>query len=250
MNTEENFKPKAHIPPNNFFNSIRFYIRLILDFQVVSVYRHLKIFLRKANGNLLDLGCGESPYRFLMNEKYIKYYGVDISEADKFDYQRTDITHFDGKKIPFDNDYFHYIICTEVLEHVKDYQTLVDEVYRVLKPNGKALFTIPWSARYHYIPYDYFRYTPSTLQKIFMKYKETEIIPRGTDVTSISSKLIILFFRNIFPTKIWRYAFFPFWFIITPLIFFAIIFGHISLLTKFGNDLDPIGYTILIKKCS
>ena len=35
---------------------------------------------------------------------------------------------------------------------------------------------------------------------------------------------------------------------VTPLIFFAILFGQISLLFKFGSDLDPIGYTILMTK--
>ena len=247
-NIEESYRPKAHTPPNSFSNSIRFYIRLVLDLSVVSVYRHVKIFLQKANGNLLDLGCGESPYRFLVNENIVKYFGADISDADKFDYQRTDITHFNGMKIPFTDNYFNYIICTEVLEHVEDYQTLADEVYRVLKADGQALFTIPWSARYHYIPHDFFRYTPSTLQKVFSKFNKVKIVPRGTDVTSISAKLIVLFFRNIFPNKIWRYIFSLFWLITSPILFFSILFGHLSLITKFGSDLDPLGYTILLKK--
>jgi len=248
MDIKENYKPKAHTPPDSFFNTIRFYIRLILDLQVISVYKHIKSFLGKTNGKLLDLGCGESPYRFLVNEKTNIYFGVDIADATKFDYDRKDITHFDGKNIPFADDYFDNMMCTEVLEHVEDYQTLVDEVYRVLKPGGSAIFTIPWSARYHYIPYDYFRYTPSSLQKIFSKFKDLQIIPRGTDVTAISSKLIVLYFRNIFPSEVWRYIFTPFWLLITPLLLLAILFGQISLLTKFGSDLDPIGYTLFIKK--
>jgi ubiquinone/menaquinone biosynthesis C-methylase UbiE len=248
MNTKENYKPKAHTPPDSFFNVIRFYIRLILDLQVVSVYRHIKAFLSKTKGNLLDLGCGESPYRFLVNEKTNTYFGVDIADATKFDYDRSDITHFDGKNIPFPNEYFDNMMCTEVLEHVEEYQILVDEVYRVLKPRGSALFTIPWSARYHYIPYDYFRYTPSSLQKIFSKFTEVKIIPRGTDVTAISSKLIVLYFRNVFPSEKWRYVFTPLWLLITPLLCLAIIFGQISLLINFGSNLDPIGYTLILKK--
>lgn len=248
MKARENYRPKAHTPPDSFFNTIRFFIRLILDLQVISVYRQVKPFLQKVNGNLLDLGCGESPYRFLVNEKNTSYFGVDIADAEKFDYQKTDITHFDGKKIPFSDNYFDAILCTEVLEHVEDYQTLIDEVHRVLKPDGEALFTIPWSARYHYIPYDYFRYTPSSLQKIFSKFKEAAITPRGTDVTAISAKFIVLFFRNIFPTELWRYIFAPFWLLAIPFVVLAILFGQLSLLTKFGSHLDPIGYTIFIKK--
>ena len=248
MDTIESFRPKAHTPPNSLFNSIRFSLRLLIDFHVLSVYRQLKVFLKKADGNLLDLGCGESPYRFLMEKKRIKYFGVDIDDAEKFDYHKEDITSFDGKKIPFKNNFFENIICTEVLEHVQDYQTLIDEVYRIMKKDSRAFFTIPWNARYHYIPYDYFRYTPSTLKKIFSKFKKVEIIPRGTDVTAISSKLIVLFFSNIFPNKIWRCIFIPFWLLLTPCILLAILSGNISLLIKFGSDLDPLGYTVLVKK--
>jgi ubiquinone/menaquinone biosynthesis C-methylase UbiE len=247
--SKESYKPKAHTPPVGLFNTVRFSIRLVLDLQVISVYRYVKKFLNTNSGNLLDLGCGESPYRFLVNESSTKYYGVDIADADKFDYTRTDITHFDGKKIPFADQYFDSILCTEVVEHVLEYQTLIDDAHRVLKPGGKVLFTIPWSARYHYIPYDYFRYTPSTLKEMFKNFKSVSIEPRGTDVTAIASKLIVLYFRNVFPQEKWRYLFSPLWLILAmPFVILAVIFGQLSLLTKFGSDLDPIGYSILAEK--
>jgi SAM-dependent methyltransferase len=153
-----------------------------------------------------------------------------------------------GNKIPFKENHFDFLICTEVLEHVENYQQLVDEIYRVLKPNAKALITIPWSARFHYIPYDYFRYTPTTLLKMFSHFKDIEIIPRGTDVTSIAAKLIVLFVRNILPNNLFRYLFMPFWLITSPIVIIGIILGHISLVTRFGNDSDPLGYTIVLKK--
>jgi ubiquinone/menaquinone biosynthesis C-methylase UbiE len=245
----ETYKPKAHTPPVGFINTIRFSIRLVLDLQVISVYRYVKSFLKNIKGNLLDLGCGESPYRFLVNETTTTYFGVDIADADKFDYTRSDITHFDGKKIPFSDGHFDAILCTEVVEHVFEYQTLIDDAYRVLKPGGTAMFTIPWSARYHYIPYDYFRYTPSTIKEMFKHFTSVRIEPRGTDVTAIASKLIVLYFRNVFPQQKWRYLFSPIWLIaMMPFVILAILFGQLSLLTKFGSDLDPIGYTIIAKK--
>ena len=248
INTHEDFKPRRHLPPTGFFNAIRFTVRLMVDVQVVSVYRHVKSFLPAVRGKLLDAGCGESPYRFLLPENKIDYFGIDIARADAFDCRRTDIALFDGKRIPFDDEFFDAVLCTEVLEHVEDPQTFLSEIHRVLKPDGKALITIPWSARYHYIPHDYFRYTPSALKKLFSAFKEIKIFPRGTDVTAIMSKIIVLFFRNIFPRKKWRYVFFPFWLMATPLIICALILGHVSLLIKVGSDSDPIGYTVIVKK--
>ncbi len=220
----------------------------MIDFQVYTVYNDVKPFLSKTQGGVLDVGCGESPYRFLKDKKTTKYFGLDILDSEKFGYMKNDVTHFDGITIPFDNNSFENIMCTEVLEHVLDYQKLVDEIYRVLKKDGVAIFTIPWSARYHYVPHDYFRYTPSKLQTIFSKFTKVEITSRGTDVTSIAAKMVVLFFRNIFPHEKWKCIFSPIWLLFSPLLLISILFGHISLLTGFGSNLDPLGYTINLKK--
>jgi SAM-dependent methyltransferase/DNA-directed RNA polymerase subunit RPC12/RpoP len=41
--------------------------------------------------------------------------------------------------IPYSNDYFDFIICSHVLGHVTHEQKAIEEIYRVLKPDGKAL---------------------------------------------------------------------------------------------------------------
>jgi ubiquinone/menaquinone biosynthesis C-methylase UbiE len=245
---KETFKPKANKPPDTFLNSIRFFLRLVLDLQTISIYRDLKDYLKNTNGNFLDLGCGDSPYRFLLNEKTNIYHGIDIIDSTEFDYSRTDILHFDGLNIPFEDNYFDNLICTEVLEHVLEFQSLVNEVHRVLKPGGSALFTIPWSARFHYIPNDYYRYTPSALKVIFSEFSEVLIRNRGTDITSVSSKLIVLYFRNLIPTITWKYIFTPIWFLLSPLVLIFAIIGQLSLFWNTGSELDPIGYTIILKK--
>ncbi len=248
-NPIEAFKPKPDNPPIGFINSLRFYVRLGLDFQMNSAYFQLKAFLAKTNGKLLDVGCGESPYRFLLDSNTTQYVGLDIEDADaKFNYSRKDIYSFDGQHIPFESESFDFVLCTEVLEHVENYQKLVDEIHRVLKANGQALLTVPWSARFHYIPYDYFRYTPTTLQKMFRPFSRVEIIPRGTDITSIAAKIVVLFVRNLLPTNPLYFLFMPFWLIASPIAILALIMGHVSLRTGLGNESDPLGYTILVKK--
>lgn len=219
-----------------------------MDLQILTIYKDIKKVLPVYSGNVLDIGCGQSPYKFLLKEEQTRYYGIDVIEACEFGYHNPDITSFDGKNIPFADDMFDGIICTEVLEHVQDFQYLVDEIYRTAKKGAEIFVTVPWSARYHYIPYDYFRYTPSSLKTMFCKFSEVTVQPRGSDISVISSKLIVLFFRNFFPVEKWKYIFLPFFIVALPFLLIAIAMAHLAILFGLGSTEDPLGYTILIKK--
>jgi len=243
----EKFKPISNTPPDSVIGKIKFFGRTILDLQLLTIYRDLKKQLPTYQGNILDVGCGQSPYRFLL-AKETSYFGIDIVDAEKFDYRNPLITPFNGEDIPFEDGKFDAFLCTEVLEHVEKYQKLTDEIFRVLKKGGAGIVTIPWSARYHYIPWDYFRYTPSSLRTIFSKFSSVVIKARGTDIAVIGSKIIVLFFRNLLPSKLWKWFLVPIWIILTPLLLLAIIISHISLFFNLGSTDDPLGYTIIIKK--
>lgn len=221
---------------------------MILDLQILTIYRDIKKVIPHYNGNVLDVGCGQSPYKFLLNASQAKYFGIDIVDANKFDYQNSEITPFNGEDIPFDNENFEGVICTEVLEHVQNYQKLINEIFRVMKTGGTGIITIPWSARYHYIPFDFFRYTPSSLAKMFSQFSVVSIKNRGTDISSITNKVIVLWFRNMIPSKIWKWFFAPIWFVLLPVLGALVLIAHLSLILNWGSDEDPLGYTIIIKK--
>ena len=55
------------------------------------------------------------------------------------------------------------VLCTETLEHVLETRRFLAEAARCLTPGGTLLLTIPFAARWHFIPYDYWRFTPSSL---------------------------------------------------------------------------------------
>ncbi len=244
----EGFRPFSNTPPNSLFGKIKFYGRMILDLQILTIYRDIKKAVPHYNGNVLDVGCGQSPYKFLLNASQTKYFGIDIIDADKFDYQNSEITHFNGEDIPFDDENFEGVICTEVLEHVQNYQKLIDEIFRVMKKGGTGIVTIPWSARYHYIPFDFFRYTPSSLKKMFSQFSVVNIKNRGTDISNITNKVIVLWFRNMIPSKIWKWFFVPIWVVLLPVLGALVLIAHLSLILNWGSDEDPLGYTIIIKK--
>ena len=244
----EQFRPVSNTRSDSFLGKLKFYGRMLLDLQILTIYRHIAKTIPAYKGNVLDVGCGQSPYKFLLNAAETKYFGVDIVDAEKFDYNNTDITPFNGEDIPFENEKFDAVICTEVLEHVQQYQKLIDEMNRVMKPGATGIVTIPWSARFHYAPYDYFRYTPSSLKTMFSKFSEGKIIPRGSDISNVVNKLIVMWARNLYCDAVAKFILVPFWIVTLPLLGVAVAIAHISLWLNLGSTDDPLGYTIILKK--
>ena len=245
---KEKFQPISNTPPVGFWGSVKFFGRMLLDLQINTIYKDVKKTLPAFTGNVLDVGCGQSPYRFLLNSDKTTYVGIDIKDADKFNYSNPEIVEFNGEDIPFENEKFNGVICTEVLEHVFNFQKLIDEMYRVSKTDATLIVTVPWSARYHYIPWDYFRYTPSTLSKIFSAFKEITIKPRGTDITSMCAKFIVLYYRNITPARAINYLLLPLWIVFLPVFILVVLVAHLSLGLNLGSTEDPLGYTVILKK--
>jgi ubiquinone/menaquinone biosynthesis C-methylase UbiE len=247
--SKEGFQPISNVgPEGGSWDKFRFYGRMVIDFQTLTVLRHLRQVLPHYKGEVLDVGCGLSPYRFLLDKSKTKYYGIDIMEADRFNYHNTDITSFNGEDIPFEDEKFDGLICTEVLEHVEKYQRLIDEMHRVMKTGGTGFITVPWSARYHYIPWDFFRYTPSTLKIMFSKFSEVKIMNRGTDYTVIANKVIVIFIRNLLPVTAWKLIFVPVWIMLSPILSVVAVVGQLSVWFGLGANEDPLGYTIVVKK--
>lgn len=244
----EQFQPISNTPPIGLIGKIKFYGRMLLDLQILTIYKDVKKRLPAYKGDILDIGCGQSPYKFLLNKADTKYFGIDIVEANEFGYNNPDITAFDGKNIPFEDNKFDAVICTEVLEHVQEFQYLISEIYRTARKGADVIVTIPWSARYHYIPYDYFRYTPSSLKTMFGQFSETTITNRGTDFSVIGSKIIVLFFRGFFPDKLWKYIFLPIYLVCLPVLIVAVMIAHLAIIFNIGSADDPLGYTIVLKK--
>jgi len=100
----------------------------------------------------LDFGCGIGRDLIFMNKLGLKTYGVDISKiAIEKAYNNlfnhgydTNVQVFDGKKIPFDDNFFDFIISFGVLDHMlfNNAKELIKELKRVLKPSGLMLIVI------------------------------------------------------------------------------------------------------------
>ena len=252
MGSEE-FVPVTHSAPDSFLNRLKFCGRLMADFQVLSVYRHLRRHRKLLHGRIVDVGCGESPYRHLVSTTTQEnYVGVDIQDAVSFGYDRKDVVTFDGENLPFADDSFDSCLCTEVLEHVPEPTRLVDEMFRVMRKGGWIFVTVPWSARTHYMPHDYQRFTPTKLALMFKKFDSVQILPRGNDVNTICAKIIVVYLRQVVSlakhfNALTLLRLIP----VTvglPLVMVTVGIGHLALALRLGSEADPLGYTIVARK--
>lgn len=118
---------------------------------------------------ILDLGCGTNKYKkyFIQKNEFI---GVDVETSGRESaYKKPDL-FYDGKKLPFNDENFDLIICTEVLEHVEHFDLIVREIFRSLKKNGSAVITMPFITAEHEIPYDFRRFTSYGIKREFEKF--------------------------------------------------------------------------------
>lgn len=91
---------------------------------------------------------------------------LDISDSSKPDFV-ADITMHNHA---IENDYFDVLMCTEVLEHVVDPFSAVQEMERIIKQGGYILVTTPLNARIHGPVPDCWRFTEFGLKVLFRNF--------------------------------------------------------------------------------
>lgn len=116
-----------------------------------------------ARGQLLDLGCGNKPFETLYAPVSSSQIGCDIIQSDK---NKVDVI-CPVTELAFHNELFDTVLCTQVLEHVFEHDKMMQEVFRVLKPGGTVILTVPFAWELHEEPYDFFRYTKHALKQLF-----------------------------------------------------------------------------------
>ncbi len=144
----------------------KLYHLLITIISPVYIPFHLKRFLKKeldSNSKVaINLGSGNSNY------------SRKIINVDLFDYSNVDLVS-DISNLPFKNESIDLVVSIAVLEHIQDPQLVVEEIYRVLKSEGKIYIYIPFIQGYHASPHDYQRYTINGIQQLFEDFNVLEV---------------------------------------------------------------------------
>lgn len=112
------------------------------------------------SGRILDAGCGQGPYRPVAESVADSYESLDVE-------RKLDDQTFVGdiQSMPeVESERYDTVICSEVLEHVPRPSDALSEVQRILKPGGILILTVPFLARLHDEPHDFYRYTQHGLR--------------------------------------------------------------------------------------
>lgn len=103
-------------------------------------------------GLLLDAGCGDGIYGVELAKRGFSVVSMELcwirtkQAKDNFDQNNILSEGFvvgDIQHLPFNEKSFDVVLCSEVLEHTPDYEQAIQEVGRVLKRSGSAIFTTP-----------------------------------------------------------------------------------------------------------
>ena len=96
---------------------------------------------------LLDVGCGSGELSNEYLKKSKRVYGIDLSkesiEVAKRKYPTIKFRLAPAERLPFENNFFDVVMMTDVLEHVRDEKKTLQEVYRVVKPKGTLILSVP-----------------------------------------------------------------------------------------------------------
>jgi SAM-dependent methyltransferase len=201
LRTSERWQPPAFRPPRSRLDRLIAAGRRLLDLQAASAWRDLKVELAGAHGDLLDVGAGAQPYRPLL-PRDARYRAIDIAAAgEAFGYELPDTEYFEGDRWPVEDASVDVVLATETLEHVPEPAGFLAEARRVLRPGGRIVLTVPFAARWHYIPHDYWRYTPSSLRNLLEAagFADVVVHARGNEVTVACYKLMALALPALFP---------------------------------------------------
>ncbi len=110
----------------------------------------------KPGAHVLDAGCGGGRHlRGLAKLPGLKIVGIDrnakdVAAAVKALQEMPDalsrdfsVTCADITKLPFADESFDCVICSEVLEHIPEHEAALQELVRVLKPKGTLVVSVP-----------------------------------------------------------------------------------------------------------
>jgi len=146
---------------------------------------------------LLDVGGRGRPYAPLFEGRVAHHCVLDIEIAEGVDVVG------DARQMPIASGSIDVVLCTQVLEHIREPVAVVAEIWRILKPGGTLLLTVPGIFPQHGSPGDYWRYMPEGLTCLLQNFKRVNVRPEAGTLASF----FLVFNMYLFMLSAWSSLF-------------------------------------------
>jgi len=121
----------TQVVENAFLNSQKYIKKNVRKYIKDAAFSNIKV---------LDIGCGtgEKTKNFFSFPEIIETHGIDIHKKDYVKTKSLIYTqvNLETEKIPYGKNTFDIIISNQVIEHLLDKDTMLEEANRVLKKDG------------------------------------------------------------------------------------------------------------------
>ena len=165
-----------------------------------ALHKKIRALAPQLTGKLLDFGCGRKPYEHLFHVD--EYIGIDMEHTGHEHTNSKVDVYYDGKNIPFPDNTFDSVFCSEVFEHVFNLEEVIQEIKRVTKPGGRMLITVPFAWNEHEIPFDFARYTSFAIKDILERNGFTVLqLEKSGNFARVMFQLWALYFYTIIHTR-------------------------------------------------
>jgi ubiquinone/menaquinone biosynthesis C-methylase UbiE len=104
------------------------------------IHKIITRYLPPAKGSLLDIGCGTGNILRIARKYFKECYGIDLSMKLLCElhhrHKEPHLSVADALYLPYRNSCFDMVTAYGVFHHIVEHETLIKEIYRVLRPNG------------------------------------------------------------------------------------------------------------------
>lgn len=191
-------------------------------------------------GRVIDLGCGVMPLRDLLIEMGVAYHSLDLWPHSE------EVTYVgDIQNMPMvPTASYDAALCLEVLEHVPRPSEAIREIYRILRPGGILILSVPHLSRLHDEPHDYFRFTAHGICYLLNEcgFDILEIVVKGGLLSFLGHQISTVLLGLAWPMWGVRQVI---WFVNKWLLtrLFYVMDQRLGV-----NDLFPLGYAAVARK--
>ena len=103
-----------------------------------------KWFAERTRGRVLDVGTGDGRLASTLHSLGYTVEACDCMPGSEWKLEHVPYTQCDiAAGLPFNDETFDYVVCTEVIEHVENPFALCRELKRILRPGGGAVLSTP-----------------------------------------------------------------------------------------------------------